>query len=157
MPIRKLDFEIFADYHQFYLEDENSPHETGDIWTKETIEQMIAVSEGLVAVGTARSLTVPVSIEFYDSEPFPELERYSRINECSLEVESDKLVLMGCTDYLPDAPRIEVSPGIYRVRVLYGNLESVVEEWEGDDFYVLQLWQDSTMREIVELKREAVL
>ena len=61
MLIRKLDFEIYADYNQFYLEDENSLHETGDIWTKETIEQMIAVREKLIAVGTARYREVPVT------------------------------------------------------------------------------------------------
>ena len=156
MPIRKLDFEIYADYHQFSLEDEASPHETGDLWTKETHARMLAVSEKLVAVGTARYETVPVSIEFHDSEPVLELENYSRVNECSLEVSSNKLVLSGCTEWLPDAARIDVSPAIYRVRVLYGNLESVVDDWEGDDFYVLQLWQDGAMREIVELKKEKV-
>ena len=154
MLIKKHDFEIFADYHQFYLEDEASPHTTGDIWTKETHERMLAVSEKLVAVGTARYETVPVSIEFHDTEPPLELEKYSRVNECSLEIASDKLVLSGCTEYLPDAARIDAEPGIYRVRVLYGNLESVVDDWEGEDFYVLQLWRDAEMREIVELKKD---
>lgn len=152
MLIRKLDFEIYADYHQFYLEDENSPHETGSIWTKETVEQMIAVSEKLVAVGTARYETVPVSIEFHDSEPLLELEKYSRINECSLEVTSKKLVLAGCTEYLPDAARIDLEPAIYSVRVLYGNLETVKDDWEGEDFYVLQLWQDNQFRAVKTLK-----
>jgi hypothetical protein len=95
MLIRKLDFEIYADYNQFYLEDENSPHETGDIWTKETIEQMIAVREKLIAVGTARYREVPVTIEFHDSEPVLEPETYSRLNQSSLEVPSNKLILSG--------------------------------------------------------------
>ena len=34
--ISRREFEILADYHQFYLEDENSPHETGDIWNQKT-------------------------------------------------------------------------------------------------------------------------
>lgn len=152
MPIRKYDFEIYADYHQFYLEDETSPHDTGSVWTKETHEQMLAVSEKLVAVGTARYENVPVSVEFHDAEPILELEKYSRINECSLEVVSNKLILAGCTEYLPDAARIEVEPSVYRVRVLYGNLETVKDECEGDDFYVLQLWKDVEMREILTLK-----
>lgn len=152
MRIRKLDFEIYADYHQFYLEDETSPHETGEIWTKETVEQMIAASEKLVAVGTARYETVPVTIEFHDSEPELELENYSRVNECSLEVASNKLILAGCTEYLPDATRIDVEPAIYRVRVLYGNLESVKDDWEGEDFYVLQLWKDAEMRGVSQRK-----
>lgn len=152
MLIKKADYQIFADYHQFYLEDETSPHDTGSIWTKETFEQMIAVSEKLIAVGTGRNNSVPVTVEIHDSEPILELEKYSRINECSLEAASNKLILAGCTDYLPDAERIEIEPSIYRVRVLYGNLETIDEYGEGDDFYVLQLWKDSQMREIQTLK-----
>ena len=63
------------------------------------------------------------------------------------------MILSGCTDYLPDAARIEIEPHIYRVRILYGNLESIRENGlEGDDFYILQLWKDSQMREIKEIK-----
>lgn len=152
MLTRKLDFEIFADYHQFYLEDETSPHDTGSIWTKETFQQMIAVSEKLVAVGTARNVEVPASIEIHDSEPILEIEKYSRINECSLEITSNKLILAGCTDYLPEAIRIEIEPAIYRVRVLYGNLETVKDEIEGEDFYILQLWKNGESREIKTIK-----
>lgn len=152
MLIRKLDFEIYADYNQFYLEDETAPHDTGDIWTEETVEQMIAVSENLVAVGTARYRTVPISIEFHDSEPSLEIEKYSRVNECSLEVTSNKLILSGCTEYLPDAARIDIEPAIYRVRVLYGNAEEVNDDWEGEDFYILQLWEDGEFKGIKTLK-----
>ena len=152
MLIRKFDFEIYADYNQFYLEDENSSHHTGDIWSEEAFERMLATEENIVAVGTARYETVSVSVEFHNGEPILELEKYSRINECSLAVKSDKLVILGCTEYLPDAARIEVEPSIYRVRVLYGNLETVKDDWEGEDFYVLQLWKDAEMREISILK-----
>jgi hypothetical protein len=152
MLIKKFDFEIYADYNQFYLEDENSPHRTGDIWSEEAFERMLATEENLVAVGTARYETVPVSVEIYDRNPTLELEKYSRINECSLEAASNKLILVGCTEYLPEAARIEVEPSIYRVRVLYGNLETVKDDWEGEDFYVLQLWKDAEMREISILK-----
>ncbi|MEP6904370.1 MAG: hypothetical protein ABJA66_21815 [Actinomycetota bacterium] len=151
MLIKKLDFEIFADYHQFYLEDETSPHGTDEIWTKETVEKMLGVSEKLVAVGTARNMTVPVSVEFYDGEPALELEKYSRVNECSLKVTSNRLVLLGCTDYYPDAARIEVEPATYGVRVLYGNLETV-HDLEGEDFYVLQLWKAGEIKPVKTLK-----
>jgi hypothetical protein len=154
MLIRKLDFQIFADYHQFYLEDETSPHHPDKAWDLENVafNRMLGVSEKLVAIGTARYETVPVSVEFHDAEPPLELEKYSRVNECSLEVTSNKLILSGCTEYLPDAARIEVEPAIYRVRVLYGNLETVKDDWEGEDFYVLQLWKDGEFRKIKTLK-----
>ena len=155
MLIRRLDFEIYADYHQFYLEDENSPHETDKIWDAEGIasKRGLATGERLVAVGTERYETVPVAVEIHDSAPVLELEKYSRVNECGLEAKSGRLILAGCTEYLPDAARIEVESAFYRVRILYGNLETVVSDWEGEDFYVLQLWQDSEKRrEISTLK-----
>lgn len=153
MMISKHEFEIFADYHQFYLEDENSPHETGNIWTQETHARMLAIEDGLVAVGTARNVEVPVTIEIHDSEPPLKAEDFSRVNECSLKIWSNKMTIAGCTDYLPDAERIEIKPSIYRVRILYGNLESVENEIDGEDFYILQLWKDSQMREIKEIKK----
>jgi hypothetical protein len=151
--ISKHELKIFADYHQFYLEDENSPHETGNIWNQRTVERMVATEEGLIAVGTARNVEVPVTVEIYDIEPVLETAKFSRVNECSLKVWSNKMTIVGCTDYLPDAARIEIEPSIYRVRILYGNLESVENEIDGDDFYVLQLWKDSQMRGITEVKK----
>jgi hypothetical protein len=151
---RKLDFEIYADYNQFYLECESSPHKSDEVWDSENVafNRMLGVGEKLIAVGTARYRTVPVSIEFYDTEPRLEFENYSRINECSLEVSSNKLILSGCTEYLPDAARIEVEPGTYRVRILYGNAETITDEDNGDDFYILQLWKDAEFRGVETLK-----
>lgn len=136
MLTRKLDFEIYADYYQFYLEDENSPHETDKVWDLEgkAYNRMLGVGEGLIAVGTARYETVPVSVEFYDSEPVLELENHSRVNECSLQVKSSQIIISGCLEYLPDAARISVEPSNYRVRILYGNLETVKDDWEAKIF-----------------------
>ncbi len=154
MLIRKLDFEIYADYHQFYLECESSPHRTDKVWDLENIafNRMLGVEEKLIAIGTARYRTVPVTLEFHDCEPRLELEKYSRVNECSLEVASNKLVLSGCTEYLPDAARIDVEPATYAVRILYGNAEDVSDDSEGDDFYVLQLWKNDVFGEVETLK-----
>lgn len=50
-------------------------------------------------------------------------------------------MIAGCTDYFPDAMRIEVTPGTYRVRVCYGALDTLsANGLEGDDRYRLQLW-----------------
>jgi hypothetical protein len=154
MLIRKFDFDIYADYRQFYLECESSPHKTDEVWDSANIasDRMLGVSEKLVAIGTARYETVPVSIEFHDCEPVLKLEKYSRINECSLEVTSNKLILSGCTEYLPDAARIDVESGNYAVRVLYGNLETVKDDFEGEDFYILQLWKADKFQQVKTLK-----
>lgn len=152
MLISSSHHRIYADYHQFYLEDEGGPHRTDTLWDKDTAERMLAVGEGLLGVGTARYETVPVRIEFHDGEPETDAGVCSRINECSLRTDSGRLVLSGCTEYLPEAARIEAEPGIYRVRVLYIGLETVVDDWEGEDRYVLQLWKDTRLRDVRVLK-----
>ncbi|MEZ5424828.1 MAG: hypothetical protein R2747_01065 [Pyrinomonadaceae bacterium] len=154
MLIKKSDFEVYADYHQFYLEDENASREVENMWSEEEFKRMLGAKKDYIYVGTARYETVPVIVEIHDSAPVLEIEKYSRINECSLRIKSEKLVLSGCTEYWPDAPRIEIEPAIYRVRILYGNLETVKDDWEGDDFYILQLWKDDEYRGIEEIKRE---
>ena len=154
MKTDSYEFQIYADYNQFYLECESSPHETDKVWDVENIafSRMLGVGKGLIAVGTARYRTVPVTIEFHDSAPRLDLEIYSRLNECSLEVTASKLILSGCTEYLPDAARIRVEPATYRVRILYGNAEIVTDDSEGEDFYVLQLWKDNDFRDVKILK-----
>ncbi|MBK7708160.1 MAG: hypothetical protein IPJ30_21025 [Acidobacteria bacterium] len=152
MLINRFDFQIDADFHQFYLEDESSPHGTDTIWDQSSFERMLGVGEKLIAVGTGRLGEVPVAVEIHDSAPETQIERYSRVNECSLEATSGRLVIAGCTDYLPDAARIAIESGFYRVRVLYVDLETVTDEIEGSDSYVLQLWKDSQMRDVEVLK-----
>ena len=84
------------------------------------------------------------------SEPVLELDRWDRVNECSIAIESTKLVIAGCTDYFPDAKRIKLTPGTYRVRVLYGKLGTVSEDGiEGDDHYQLQLWPGPAIDPVV--------
>jgi hypothetical protein len=57
------------------------------------------------------------------------------VNECTLDVQSGRIVIAGCTDYFPTAARIEVSPGSYRARLYYGNLDAL-----SDDHYKVVLW-----------------
>ena len=61
--------------------------------------------------------------------------------EAGLDAASGRIAIAGCTDYLPDAKRIEIAPGTYRLRVSYGALDTLSEDGlSGDDRYRLQLW-----------------
>ena len=40
-----------------------------------------------------------------------------QINECDTEVKSGKIAISGCTDYFPEAKRIELKNGIYNARI----------------------------------------
>lgn len=132
---------IFADYFQFYIQDETANEDFGDKWTEEAVDRLLAVGQFSVGIGTARNMTVPVVLSIHEEAPAEDFTEWEMVNECSITIRSDRLVIMGCTDYLPDAPRVPLAPGSYRVRVSYSGLDSLSEDGlEGDDFYRLQLW-----------------
>src|SRR4051812_26104513 len=63
-------YEIFADYHQFYLQDDDQSF--GDLsaaWTEEATERLLAVGPHVIGIGTARNMTVPVSVSVHESRP----------------------------------------------------------------------------------------
>jgi hypothetical protein len=131
---------IFADYHQFYLEDDNSEADLAEIWDERTSADMIATGPGVVGVGTARNYHVPVTVRMLDSEPGEELGRWDHVSEASLAVPSGRLLVCGPTEW-PDVRRIAIKPGHYRARVHCANLESVAQNGiDGDDFYEVVLW-----------------
>ncbi|MCL1635487.1 hypothetical protein M2650_12730 [Luteimonas sp. SX5] len=112
----RYDFELFAGYHQFYLQDEPADGNLGDAWTEEASNRLLAVTPGIVGVGTVRNMDVLVTIDILDGEPRLDLARFDHVVECSLSIQSGRIVVAGCTDYFPDAARIDVTAGTYRVR-----------------------------------------
>src|SRR5262245_62156290 len=148
-------FDLFADYFQFYVQDEHASGIDGDAWLGEASDRMLAVAPGAIGVGTVRNVYVPVTIEILEAEPTPDFEGWDHITECSLVTPSGKLVVIGCTDYFPDAARIDVAPGIYRARISGGGFDSVTKHWEsGEDRYRVQLWPGSALEPKV-LKQRA--
>jgi hypothetical protein len=138
----QCEYRLFADYYQFYLQDESAAGDLSDSWTDEAVARLLAVAPGTVGVGTVRDAEVPVVVEVREEEPPPDFDAWDQVTECSLDVPSGRIVIAGCTDYFPDAARIEVPPGTYRVRVSYGALDSVSEDGlDGDDRYRVQLWR----------------
>jgi hypothetical protein len=140
--IQTYKYELFADYFQFHLLDESSDASLADSWTEVATSRMLAVAPGAVCVGTARNMTVPVCVEVFETEPDLDVASWDHVTECSLDVPSGRIVVAGCTDYFPDAARIPVPPGTYRVRVSYGSLDKLSDDGlEGDDHYRVQLWK----------------
>ncbi len=154
--MRRLDLELFADYFQFYVQDEPANGDLSDAWNSETEARLLAVAPGVVGVGTVRNMAVPVTIEILSSEPTSDFDTPDHVVECSLLVKSGRIVAAGCTDYFPDATRIEVPSGMYRVRVSYSGLTPrSTDGLEGYDRYLLQLWQAPAVEPSV-LKQRAV-
>lgn len=154
--MRQLEFELFADHFQFYLQDEAADGDLGDAWDEVAVARLLAVAPGMIGVGTVRDADVPVTIELLENEPAPDFASWDHVMECSIATPTGKIVLAGCMDYFPDAARIELSPGTYRARVSYGALDSVsADGLDGNDRYRVQLWPGSTAQPIVLKDRDA--
>ncbi|KER88531.1 hypothetical protein GW16_01105 [Xanthomonas arboricola pv. celebensis] len=148
--------ELFADYFQFYLQDEGASGDLSDAWSPIAIQRMFAVSMGVVGIGTARNMCVPVTLEFLDSAPSADFMEFDHVVEGSLAITKGPLVVAGCTDYFPDAARFDLAPGEYRVRLSSSGLCTLSEDGlDGQDHYRLQLWQASPTEPTV-LKQRAV-
>jgi len=114
--MQKFEYTLFADYFQFYLQDENAESDLSDSWTPEAVDRFLAVAPGTIGVGTVRNMNVPVVVEVIDRQPDADLSAWDLVNECTLELPSGRVVIADCTDYLPDAARIDLTPGSYRTR-----------------------------------------
>jgi hypothetical protein len=150
----KHEFDLFADYYQFYLQDEQADGDLSDSWTEQAIKDSLALTLGTIGIGTASNMDVPVTVEVHNSEPENDFDEWDRIIECSIDVPSGKIVIAGCTDYFPDAARISIEPGVYQARIFYGELDSLSEDGcDGNDKYKVALWLGETINPKVIKKR----
>lgn len=146
-----MNFNIFADYSQFYLLDgELQPPYPEDV-TDQDLEQRFKVIPNLVAFYTVNPVHVMLSLELMPSEPIQNLETWEHVVEVPLDLPSGRLIIAGCTDYLPECPVVELAPGTYTVRThaRRGSDESHEE-------YLALLWLCAGRRERV-LKQQVVL
>jgi len=141
-PLQEIHLELFTDYFQFYIQDEQVEGDLGEDWTEEAVDRLLATTTGIIGVGTMRNMDAPVSLMLFASEPvLAARDDIGQVNECDLEITSEKAVIAGCTDYFPDAQRITLPNGIYRARIYYSNLDKISEDGlDGEDYYEVHLW-----------------
>jgi|SRR5438445_216302 len=139
---RTFKYEIFADYYQFYLQDDDQSFgDLSEAWTQEATHRLLAVAPHVIGVGTVRNMTVPVSVAVHESQPNINQEEWDHITTASLQIDSGRIVVAGCTDYYPDAARIEVKPRIYEAIVCYANLATLSPDGlDGGDSYSVHLF-----------------
>ncbi len=134
---------LFADYYQFSLQDEEAADKQPDDWGDQLVTKMIAVAPGIIGISTARNTTVPVSVDILNVQPNDDFTDWDHVAEASLEVPSGRIVIAGCSDYFPDAKRLAVPSGSYRVRVYYGGLDGISEDGlDGEDHYSVIMWPE---------------
>lgn len=128
-------FNVFANYNQFFLLDDGVQPAYPEIILQSAMDQRFQTVPSLVAVYTAATANVSVSFSILEIAPIPNLEAWLHIVRCPIAAPSGRLALAGCTDYLPDCPRIEVPAGNCGVLICgRGFGEGEREE------YFLQLW-----------------
>lgn len=121
-----IDLELFADYFQIHVLDDESEGDLSDAWTDQTVLDGVAVADGALAIGTAVNVNVAVSVHVLTEEPDTDMGDFDHVVEASLHLASGRLVVLGCTDYLPDATRFAMPTGWVRVRASRRNLAAAV-------------------------------
>ncbi len=132
--------DFFADYHQFYLRDEDHA-DLPDDYTDEGIRSRLMAGRYAVIVHAARNMIVPVAVEWHRQRPEADFDSYQHIVEAGFLCPSGRLVLAGLTDNESEAPRLAVKAGPLGVRLCLAGLDTLSEDGlEGDDRYLVQLW-----------------
>ena len=148
-------FKLFADYHQFYLQDEKANGDLSASWTEQATADLLAIAPRTIGVGTVRNTMVTVQVVVQTSAPEEKFAAWDHVVDCSIEIPTGVIVVAGCTDYFPDAARIKVKPGSYRARVLYGGLGTLSEDGlEGEDCYHVILWPGEQTEVTVRKRRQ---
>jgi hypothetical protein len=136
-----LRLNVFADYFQFLVMDEKCEDDLSTLWTEEALKRMLAVGRCVVAPGTLRNVDVAAEVHVLHDAPPVDLSKYDHAASGSLDVPSGCLAVMGCTGYLPDAPRIRLAARTYQVLSLASGIGTIKNEWEpADDLYIVYLW-----------------
>jgi hypothetical protein len=141
MPLISRHFDVFADYFQFYVCDAAFQTDPG-LWDEAATERMLALGPDLIAVGTARNMTVPVDVEILNASPALDVDDWDQVIDCGVSLPSGNLIVFGCTENSDDAERLGIEPGDYAARISYANLGALSDDGlEGDDRYRVQLWR----------------
>jgi hypothetical protein len=151
----RREYKLFADQLQFYLQDDDAHvDDLSGAWTEDSVKRMLAVARGVVGIGTARNMAIPVVVEVLEVEPAKDVDEWEHVVEGALDVMTGRVVVAGCTDYFPDADRIPVHPGAYQVRMSCRGLDTLSPNGlGGGDHYRVQLWPTSEPTEPVVLKQ----
>ncbi len=133
-------YEIFADYFQFYLWDREMEPQAPTDYSDDDTRRRIKTGPNVVVIQPARNMDVPVEMEILDAAPPDDLNEWDHVAEASLELPSGKLQVHECTTGPVDD--LDVEPGTYRVRAYFGRLgELSADGLDGNDHYRIVLWR----------------
>jgi hypothetical protein len=141
-------FEVFADYHQFYLMDAGiEPHIPEEV-TEEDMLRRLRTAPHIVVFHTESAAHVTVEVAFV-SEPTEAEAAWEHQAAFSLSLPSGTVALCGCTDFVPECSRMTVAPGSYSGHAYFAGSTG------SDERYCLVLWPAATQRLRLDRDREA--
>ena len=145
--MKNIKLELFADYFQFYIQDDDkNKGDLSDSWTQEAVDRLFAIAPYAIGIGTVRNMDVPVSLQVCDREPHINLNDWEHVVLSSIKCETGRLVVAGCTDYFPDAKRVNMQSGTYNVLACFTGLDTLSDdELDGDDSYHIYLYPGETV------------
>jgi hypothetical protein len=137
------DFMVFAEFFQFFIQDAETDDTLPIHWEPEDEDLMVMVTNNVISVRTARELEVPINLIVDDARPEdPDFDDWDQVVECSLQLDSGKLLITGPSEDVYESQRVQLEPGIYGVRIYYGNLSEIDSDgFEGDDNYRVCVWK----------------
>ncbi len=130
---------VFADYHQFYVQDGGVNPPAPEDWTDDDVATRAKVARNVVVVCPIRDMEVPVELELHDSQPSEPTPYWDHVVHCSLSLPTGHLQVHECTG----GPVLDwhVEPGEYEVLALFDGLASVSDDGlSGQDHYKVQVW-----------------
>lgn len=127
------EFQVFADYRQFYLMDAGIAPMIPDTMTDQDILRRLRTAPHIVVFHTESASRVPVTIA-YGSEPFEVEGVWDHQADFTLSLPSGTAVLCGCTDYVPECHRLDVAPSTYDGRAYFAGASV------GEERYFVMLW-----------------
>ncbi|GAA3791377.1 hypothetical protein [Amycolatopsis tucumanensis] len=134
------ELDVFADYNYFLVQDDSLRPGLSDEFTDALIDDLVATEDGVLGVGTARRVTVPVVLEVLAHEPVDELDEWDHITEGGLTAPTGRL-LASSMDYSDHLPRTTVPAGDYAARIYYRGFRTISSDGlHGDDLYRVVLW-----------------
>jgi hypothetical protein len=118
-------YRLKTEFRQIHLCVDGHFADFSESWTIKAVDDRLAVAAHGVAFGTVCA-QIRVSIHLVEEPPSQCAGQH--LTECSLDIPSGRLVIMGCTDDRATAPRLEVAPGWMRIRAAHRNLGKVGRE-----------------------------
>ena len=142
-------FRVFADYHQFYLMDASVEPSIPEEVTEQDMLRRFRTAPHIVVFHTESATYVHVEVAFVP-EPTEAEGAWEHQAEFSLSLPSGTAALCGCTDFVPECPRIRGAPGDYDGRAYFAGSEGSEER------YCLMLWPTAAQQFITpDLLRQA--